>query len=216
VAQHYLTCVCNIILLLNGLTLILTLSCGLWVSVRVTGVPIPAISAGYEPLCGLRASLRVTSLSAGYEPLYGYGRLCGLRTSLRATDISAGYGRLCGLRTSLRATDVSAGDGRLCGRRTSLRATDVSAGDGRLCGRRASIRVAGIALYRLQLRICQYRNSDARLYGWLASLSLRTTVADLPVPQIWRASSSLQLMVGACLSRCLLCLQCSVLLCLLC
>jgi hypothetical protein len=175
-------------------------------------------------LCGLRASLRVTSLSTGY------GRLCGLRTSLRATsfytrgwhrslratDVSAGDGRLCGRRTSLRATDVSAGDGRLCGRRTSLRATDVSAGDGRLCARRASIRVAGIALYRLQLRICQYRNADARLYGWLASLSLRTTVADLPVPQIWRASSSLQLMVGACLSRCLLCLQCSVLLCLLC
>jgi hypothetical protein len=38
VAQHYLTCVCNVILLLNGLTLILTLSCGLWVSIRVMGV----------------------------------------------------------------------------------------------------------------------------------------------------------------------------------
>jgi hypothetical protein len=162
-------------------------------------------------LCGLRASLRVTSLSAGYEPLYGYGRLCGLRTSLRATDISAGYGRLCGLRTSLRATDVSAGDGRLCGRRTSLRATDVSAGDGRLCGRRASIRVAGIAL--CGLRTC-LRATSFYTRGW--HRSLQTTVADLPVPQIWRASSSLQLMVGACLSRCLPCLQCSVLLCLFC
>jgi hypothetical protein len=93
VAQHYLTCVCNVILLLNGLTLILTLSCGLWVSVRVTGVPIPAISAGYEPLCGLRASLRVTGLSAGY------GRLCARRASIRVAGIA-----LCGLRTSLRAT----------------------------------------------------------------------------------------------------------------
>jgi hypothetical protein len=186
VAQHYLTCVCNVILLLNGLTLILTLSCGLWVSVRVTGVPIPAISAGYEPLYGLRASLRATNVSARDELLYAW-----------LASLSVGYGRLCG-------------------RRTTLRATGVSAGYGRLCARRASIRVAGIALYRLQLRICQYRNSDARLYGWLASLSLRTTVADLPVPQIWRASSSLQLIVGACLSRCLPCLQCSVLLCLFC
>jgi hypothetical protein len=130
-------------------------------------------------LCGLRASLRVTSLSAGYEPLYGYGRLCGLRASLRATGVSAGDGRLCGLRTCLRATSFYTR-----GWHRSLRATDVSAGYGRVCARRASIRVAGIALYRLQLRICQYRNSDARLYGWLASLSLRTTVADLPVPQL--------------------------------
>jgi hypothetical protein len=144
-----------------------------------------------------------------------YGRpypcyLCGLRVSLRVTDVSAGDGRLCGRRASIRVAGIA-----LCGHR-SLRATDVSAGYGRLCARRASIRVAGIALYRLQLRICQYRNSDARLYGWLASLSLWTTVADLPVPQIWRASSSLQLMVGACLSRCLPCLQCFVLLCLFC
>jgi hypothetical protein len=174
VAQHYLTCVCNVILLLNGLTLILTLSCGLWVSVRVTGVPIPAISAGYESLYGLRASLRATNVSAGDELLYAW-----------LASLSAGYGRLCGLRTCLRATSFYT-------------------------------RGWPRSLYVPQLRICQYRNSDARLYGWLASLSLRTTVADLPVPQTWRASSSLQLIVGACLSRCLPCLQCSVLLCLFC
>jgi hypothetical protein len=162
-------------------------------------------------LCGLRASLRVTSLSTVTDVSAGYGRLCGLRASLRATGVSAGDGRLCGRRASLRATSFYTR-----GWHRSLRATDVSAGYGRVCARRASIRVAGIALYRLQLRICQYRNSDARLYGWLASLSLRTTVADLPVPQIWRPSSSLQLMVGACLLRCLLCLQRSVLLCLFC
>jgi hypothetical protein len=178
VAQHYLTCVCNVILLLNGLTLILTLSCGLWVSVRVTGVPIPAISAGYEPL-------------------YGYGRLCGLRTSLRATDVSARDELLYAWLASL-STDYS------CGSASTATLTRASTGGWPR------------SLYVPQLRICQYRNSDARLYGWLASLSLQTTIADLPVPQIWRASSSLQLMVGACLSRCLPCLQCSVLLCLFC
>jgi hypothetical protein len=230
VAQRYLTCVCNVILLLNELALILTLSCGLWVSVRVTGVPIPAISAGYEPLCGLRASLRVTSLSTVTGVSAGYGRLCGRRASLRVTGVSAGYGRVCARRASIRVAGIA-----LCGLRTSLRATDVSARDELLyawlaslstdysCGSASTVTLTRAStggwprsLYVPQLRICQYRNSDARLYGWLASLSLRTTVADLPVPQIWRASSSLQLIVGACLSRCLPCLQCSVLLCLFC
>jgi hypothetical protein len=140
VAQHYLTCVYNLILLLNGLTLILTLSCGLWVSVLVTGVPIPAISAGYEPLYGLRASLRATDVSAGDELLYAW--LASL-----STDYS------CGSASTATLTRASTGGWPR-------------------------------SLYRLQLRICQYRKSDARLDGWLASLSL--LVADLPVPQPWR------------------------------
>jgi hypothetical protein len=186
------------------------------------GVSLSAVTdlfTGYGPLYGLWASLpaglRVSGLSfcgflaslfAGFWPL-----------SLRVMGIS-----LCGLPATL-----FAGFWPLFSRVTglSLRGllASLPAGYGRSpCGLRAfSLRVTGVStgcwscsLYGLQLRICQYRNSDTRLYGRLASLSL--LVADLPVPQIWRASSSLQLMAGACLSRCLPCLQCSVLLCLLC
>jgi hypothetical protein len=127
------------------------------VSIRVTGVPNPAISAGYEPLYALRASLRATDVSAGY------GRLCGRRASLRATGVSAGDGRLCGLRTSLRATDVSARDELLYAWLASL-STDYSCGSASTATlTRASTGGWPRSLYGLQLRICQYRKSGARL-----------------------------------------------------
>jgi hypothetical protein len=186
-------------------------------SLRVTGHSfcgfLASLFAGYWPLssrvaglslCGLLASLPCglwASLFMGYWPLFLRG--CGLLASLFAGcwPLSS---RVTGLSLRGLLASLPAGYGRSpCGLRAfSLRVTGVSTG----CW--------SCSLYGLQLRICQYRNSDTRLYGRLASLSL--LVADLPVPQIWRASSSLQLMAGACLSRCLPCLQCSVLLCLLC
>jgi hypothetical protein len=201
------------------------------------------LSTGYG-LLSLRACGFLASLFAGFWPLFL--RVSGLSFCGFLASLFAGFWplslrvmgiSLCGLPATLFAVSglsfrgllasLFAGCWPLSSRVTglSLRGllASLPAGYGRSpCGLRAfSLRVTGVStgcwscsLYGLQLRICQYRNSDTRLYGRLASLSL--LVADLPVPQIWRASSSLQLMAGACLSRCLPCLQCSVLLCLLC
>jgi hypothetical protein len=154
--------------------------CGLRASLRVAGV-----STGCWPCSLYGLQLRICQYRNSDARLYGWlaslsslvadlpapqpwrdtWRLYGSWTSL---SLSTDYGLLNGLRASQRITGFSTRYGRLCGRRTSLRATDVSAGDGRLCGRRASIRVAGIALYLLRLRICQYRNA---LYDLRASLT---------------------------------------------
>jgi hypothetical protein len=116
-AQHYLTRVCNLALLLNGLTMTLTLSCGLRASLSLCGLRASL------SLCGLRASLRVTGLSTGYGPLYGLWASLSLRAmgispcglwvfSLRVMGfLPAGYGRF-----PLRVMGILlAGYGRLYG-----------------------------------------------------------------------------------------------------
>jgi hypothetical protein len=109
-------------------------------------------------LCGLRASLRVTSLSTVTGVSAGDGRLCGRRASLRATSF---YTR--GWHRSLRATDVSARDELLYAWLASL-STDYSCGSASTATlTRASTGGWPRSLCGLQLRICQYRKSGARL-----------------------------------------------------
>jgi hypothetical protein len=92
----------------------LTISCGLWASLSP---------------CGLRVSLRVTGVSAGY------GRLCGLRASLWVTGVSTGGWRrslylvwlqICQLcnpgavpGASLRVADVALSTNHGCGSASS-------------------------------------------------------------------------------------------------
>jgi hypothetical protein len=176
----------------------------------IMGVSLPA---GYGPLYGLWASLpvglRVTGLSlrgllasvfAGYWPLFSRVAglsLCGLWASLpcglwafflRVMGVSTGYGRLYGLRAFLRVMGLSMGYGPLYGLWASLPCglwASLSTGywplSLRACGLWASL---PCGLWAFSLRVVGVSTGCWRLYGLLVLLSLRTTVADLPVPQL--------------------------------
>jgi hypothetical protein len=126
------------------------LPCGLWASLRVTGV-----STGYGPLYGLWASLPCglwASLSTGYWPLSL--RVMGISPLRVMGVLLAGCGRLYGLLASLRVAGLALSTYYSCGSASTATLTRASTGGCvALFTRCGSASTATLARYLAPLRV---------------------------------------------------------------